>query len=219
MSEQTKNIKQIAAMTLAAGLIAIPAVAFGQADGTPGNPPGTAASRAVDRATGQPSIPDGAPGNPPGTAVGRAIDRLTGQPTNRDGTGNNPPGTAVDRAAGRAAQGVSQGVAGATGAATTAAAGVHLPPEQSRASKLIGSRLYNDRAENIGEIEEVVLNAPGPMAVVQIGGFLGMGGRQVAVPLSELRWSGENNRLTLPGATQDALRARPEFHYDSLRRG
>lgn len=205
-----RTMRQIAAMTLAAGMIALPAVAFGQADGTPGNPAGTATSRAVDRALGQPSIPDGAPGNPPGTAVGRAMDRLTGQPTNRDGTGNNPPGTAVDRAAERLAQ-----------ANPPTAGAITLPPEQSRASRLIGTRLYNDRAENIGEIEEVVVSgvAHSPVAVVQIGGFLGMGGRQVAVPLSELRWNAADSRLTLPGATQDALRARPAFTYENLRRG
>lgn len=49
----------------------------------PGNPPGTAAERAVDRAAGTntsgayPSQSDGMPGNPPGTAAERAYDRAT----------------------------------------------------------------------------------------------------------------------------------------------
>jgi hypothetical protein len=47
-------------------------------DGAPGNPPSTAAGRAVDRAQGQTPRPDGAPGNPPGTAAGRATDRALG---------------------------------------------------------------------------------------------------------------------------------------------
>jgi hypothetical protein len=44
------------------------------------NPPGTEASRAVDRASGTnvsgayPSQSDGMPGNPPGTAAGRTIE-------------------------------------------------------------------------------------------------------------------------------------------------
>ena len=55
-----------------------------QRDGTPGNPPGTAATRAFDRAAGTdvsgayPSQRDGTPGNPPGTAATRAYDRVTG---------------------------------------------------------------------------------------------------------------------------------------------
>jgi hypothetical protein len=56
-------------------------------DGTPGNPPGTMASRAFDRAAGTnvsgayPSQSDGTPGNPPGTAAERALDRTTGTNT------------------------------------------------------------------------------------------------------------------------------------------
>ena len=50
--------------------------------------------------------PDGSPGNPPGTAATRALDRAAGTntsgayPSQSDGTRNNPPGTAVSRALG-----------------------------------------------------------------------------------------------------------------------
>lgn len=66
-----------------------------QSDGTPGNPPGTAVTRALDRAAGTdvsgayPQQRDGTPGNPPGTAVSRTYDRATGSNT----TGTNPPST------------------------------------------------------------------------------------------------------------------------------
>jgi len=48
-----------------------------------GNPPGTAATRALDQAAGTnvsgayPMQSDGMPGNPPGTAAGRAVNRAT----------------------------------------------------------------------------------------------------------------------------------------------
>jgi hypothetical protein len=64
-------------------------------DGTPGNPPGTAASRAFDRAVGTnvsgayPSQSDGTPANPPGTAAERTLDRSTGTNT----SGVNPGST------------------------------------------------------------------------------------------------------------------------------
>ncbi|MCW8088104.1 hypothetical protein [Sabulicella glaciei] len=71
-----------------------------QPDGTPGNPPGTAATRALDRAAGtntsgaNPQNADGTANNPPGTAAGRALDRATGSNT----TGANPqPGTTPTR--------------------------------------------------------------------------------------------------------------------------
>jgi len=55
-------------------------------DGTPGNPPGTAASRAVDRTLGtnvsgahpEHESPDGTPGNPPGTMASRGVDKTLG---------------------------------------------------------------------------------------------------------------------------------------------
>lgn len=81
-------------------------------DGRPGNPPGTAAERAVDRAAGTnssgayPRQSDGMPGNPPGTTTERAFDRAAGTntsgayPAQSDGTAANPRGTAVGRALG-----------------------------------------------------------------------------------------------------------------------
>lgn len=51
----------------------------GRPNGTPGNPPGTAASRTFDRAAGTdtsgayPNQADGTRANPPGTAVSRAL--------------------------------------------------------------------------------------------------------------------------------------------------
>jgi hypothetical protein len=81
----------------------------GRPDGSPGNPPGTAASRTLDSA-GDPlntaGRPDGTPGNPPGTAASRAIDRTAGTntsgayPRQSDGTRTNPRGTAVSRSLG-----------------------------------------------------------------------------------------------------------------------
>ena len=84
----------------------------GRRDGTPGNPTGTAASRAYDRAAGTdvsgayPRQADGMPSNPTGTAASRAYDRAAGTdvsgayPRQADGTRSNPRGTAVSRALG-----------------------------------------------------------------------------------------------------------------------
>jgi hypothetical protein len=82
-------------------------------DGRPGNPPGTAAERALDRAAGTntssafPTQSDGRTGNPPGTAAARTLDRAAGTntsgayPTQSDGMPGNPPGTAAGRTLGR----------------------------------------------------------------------------------------------------------------------
>lgn len=193
-------------MTLAAGLIVAPMLAFAQADGTPGNPPSTATGRAVDRATGNPTVPDGTPGNPPGTAAGRAMDRATGQATTPSAT---PSTTATTPS---------------TGATTLAVTSGSVVTERPRLSQIIGGNVYNERNERVGEVDDVILATPSgtaqaPMAIIQVGGFLGMGGRLVSVPLNDLRWNAENNRIVMPGATKEALQSRTPFDYNSLRRG
>ncbi len=218
-------------MALAAGLILLPLAAEAQRDCTPGNPPGTAVGRALDSATGTPTTSDGTPGNPPSTATGRAMDRATGTPSTPDGTPGNPAGTALGRAATTGATAVQSAVtpASPTAAAVTPAS-LATPGSallmRPRLSQIIGGNVYNDRNERIGEVDDILLthqgaagsSAPaGPIAVLQIGGFLGMGGRLVAVPLGDLRWNTERSQMVMPGATKEALQTRTAFNYDTVR--
>ena len=83
-----------------------------------------------------------------------------------------------------------------------------------RASKLLGSAIYNDKGEKIGSLDDFIVgsNANVSVAVLAVGGFLGMGTRMVAVPAS-LFESNEQGQTVLPGATKDKLKALPEFRY------
>lgn len=101
--------------------------------------------------------------------------------------------------------------------ATAAMAGSVIAT-RPRMSQLIGSRIYNDRDQNVGEVDDVLLTPNGPMAIVQVGGFLGIGGRLVQMPLSDMRWNAERERLMLPGATKEMLETRPAFEYDPAHR-
>jgi hypothetical protein len=49
--------------------------------------------------------------------------------------------------------------------------------------------------------------------VIQVGGFLGVGGRLVAVPYTELVLDSPGGKITLPGASKDELKKLPEFKY------
>lgn len=101
------NIIRLAVLAVAASGLAACA-----APGT--NPPGTAASRAFDRAAGTntsgayPAQSDGTRANPSGTEATRALDRAAGTntsgayPSQSDGMPGNPPGTAVGRTIDRA---------------------------------------------------------------------------------------------------------------------
>jgi hypothetical protein len=87
-----------------------------------------------------------------------------------------------------------------------------------RMSQIIGTRIYNDRDQNVGEVDDVLLTPTGLVAIVQVGGFLGIGGRLVQMPLNDVRWNAERERLVLPGATKEALETRPAFEYDAANR-
>ncbi|MES2710706.1 MAG: PRC-barrel domain-containing protein [Pseudomonadota bacterium] len=75
--------------------------------------------------------------------------------------------------------------------------------------------MLNERNETVGEIEDLIINASGgaPTAVISVGGFLGIGARLVAVPLSELSFNAERERWVLNGATKESLQQRPAYTY------
>jgi sporulation protein YlmC with PRC-barrel domain len=75
---------------------------------------------------------------------------------------------------------------------------------------MLGTDVIGERGENIGEVDEMVLTNEGePAAVVGVGGFLGIGEREVAVPLA--RFTMEGDRLVLDSMTQGQLENMAEF--------
>lgn len=83
-----------------------------------------------------------------------------------------------------------------------------------QASKLIGMDVRNSQGEKIGTIDDLlILPRARAFAILQVGGFLGIGGHLVAVPLDSLTITAGGSRASLRGATKDALRKLPEFHY------
>jgi len=82
-----------------------------------------------------------------------------------------------------------------------------------RASKLIGAAVYSDQNERIGSVDDLVMTDGNKVtvAVVAVGGFLGLGSKLVAVPFEQMKRDGE--RMVLAGATKDTLNAAPNFVY------
>jgi sporulation protein YlmC with PRC-barrel domain len=72
-----------------------------------------------------------------------------------------------------------------------------IQPDEVRASKMIGSAVYDQQNRDIGKVSDIILNKDGRVdaVVVDVGSFLGMGGKYVAVPLNAIKT--DNNRLTL----------------------
>jgi hypothetical protein len=71
-------------------------------------------------------------------------------------------------------------------------------PDLWRATKLDGVDVYNDRNEKIGDISEVLLDREGKVeaVVIGVGGFLGVGEHNVAVPFDALQWQMNDNNRT-----------------------
>lgn len=83
-----------------------------------------------------------------------------------------------------------------------------------RVSKLTGQNVINDKNEKIGTLDDLIIGKDKSMfGVVQVGGFLGIGSRLVAVPYDSLKIDDAGRRIELPGATKDSLKNLPEFKY------
>ena len=62
------------------------------------------------------------------------------------------------------------------------------PQNQFRASKLIGTRVTGANNESIGEINDVLMDQNGRAhaVIIGVGGFLGIGEKDVAIPMTAL---------------------------------
>lgn len=70
-----------------------------------------------------------------------------------------------------------------------------------RASKFMGLDVYGANNEKIGDVSEVLLDNSGnaKAVVISVGGFLGIGAKDVAVPFNSLQWKTEPMRTAAGG--------------------
>lgn len=135
----------------------------------------------------------------------------------------------------------------ATSASAQTADGVTIfremaDPMELHASSFIGTRVYASEAayegteadgmqdgwEDIGEVNDVILTRDGQVAavLVDIGGFLGIGERQVAVDMDALSFVVDSATADDPDdyflvmtAARANLEAAPEYHWDTTATG
>lgn len=113
---------------------------------------------------------------------------------------------------------------GAGYAASTSTGGTFLEPtaQADFASELIGATVYDrtgDEAQSIGEINDLIVekDARVSAAIIGVGGFLGMGEKDVAVSFDALEMTTDvdGNRYVILQTTKEQLEAAPDFGRDT----
>lgn len=83
------------------------------------------------------------------------------------------------------------------------------------AHRLVGTRVLNGQAEDIGEVKDVIVNTQGTATgfVIGVGGFLGLGDKLVAVPFSSVEVGDviAGSRVIVVPVTKEQLKAAPTY--------
>ena len=80
--------------------------------------------------------------------------------------------------------------------------------------------VYDPSDNKIGDVEDVLIDTDGHVSamIIAVGGFLGVGEKDVAVPYSSIRASKKNNKWYLVlNTTKDALKTAPGFTNDKTK--
>lgn len=98
-----------------------------------------------------------------------------------------------------------------------APAGLDLGADGNLASKIIGEKVYNgtgDDAQHIGDVSDLVIGADGGIdaVIVGVGGFLGIGAKDVAVDFTQLDWAErDGDRWLVAPMTKEQLEQQAAF--------
>ncbi|WP_187968373.1 PRC-barrel domain-containing protein [Aquibium microcysteis] len=90
-----------------------------------------------------------------------------------------------------------------------------MAAEDLTAENIIGSTVYGNNEENVGEVGDLVMSQDGQIdaVIIDVGGFLGIGEKEVAVGMDNLEFMlDENgNRYLYTPFTQEQLEAQPAY--------
>ena len=79
--------------------------------------------------------------------------------------------------------------------------------------QILGRPVYNGQDERVGTVDDIIVttNKSVSYAIVNASGLLATAKHNVAVPVSRFKLN--DDKLLLPDATKEALKAAPEFEY------
>jgi len=93
-----------------------------------------------------------------------------------------------------------------------------VPSHSMTVTNWYKQNVYDPSDNKIGDIKDVLLSQDGSVStlIISVGGFLGMGEKDVAVPFSAVKQKMKDGKAYLTmDTTKDALKAAPGFKYDS----
>ncbi|WP_060851083.1 PRC-barrel domain-containing protein [Methylobacterium aquaticum] len=93
---------------------------------------------------------------------------------------------------------------------------VTVKPADVMSSKLVGTTVYNNKNENVGEVEDLVIENGKTITgvVVSVGGFLGLGESYVVLDPSTVAISNKDGKWVVHADTdKDTLKSAPKFEY------
>jgi hypothetical protein len=95
-----------------------------------------------------------------------------------------------------------------------------LPNKSGTVTNYYKQSVYDPSDNKIGEIADVLVSEDGRVEalIIGVGGFLGVGEKDVAVPFSAVKGTKKNDKWYLVmNTTKDALKSAPGFKYDSAK--
>jgi sporulation protein YlmC with PRC-barrel domain len=95
-----------------------------------------------------------------------------------------------------------------------------LPHNSGTVTNYYKQSVYDPSDNKIGEVADVLVSDDGRVEalIIGVGGFLGAGEKDVAVPFSAVKGTKKNDKWYLVmNTTKDALKSAPGFKYDSAK--
>ena len=124
---------------------------------------------------------------------------------------SEPPAAAPDKSPGTTTPKTAPGAGMDTPAAKMAPSSMG----EHRASNLLNASVKNAAGETVGDINDLLLDSSGKIShvIVGVGGFLGIGERNVALKFDQVRLARDSsNRLNATAdVTKEALKSAPEW--------
>jgi sporulation protein YlmC with PRC-barrel domain len=107
---------------------------------------------------------------------------------------------------------------GTTSTAPAHSAATRIQPGQIRATEMNGATVYDTQNQKVGDVKDIILDRDGKVAavVLDVGAFLGMGGKYVALSMNDVKVTEDKNNKPhfAVDMTKDQLKAAQAFELN-----